>query len=292
MLESLLWIDGAFLAPADGRVSVEDRGFTLADGIYEVIRVYGGVPFLLEEHLDRWDRSAAGILIDDPRPRAERRALLHELLRRSGLEEATLYGQLTRGAAPRNHLFPPPGTKPTELWIAKPAPVYPDSWREQGIALRSHPDQRWALCCHKTIALLPNCLAKERARRDGCQEALLVEASGIVTECGASNAYCILDGELRTHPCTERILPGITRQPVLELARAAGLPVREEAVTLDQFRRAEEAFITSTTVEVMPATRLDGAPIGPGVVGPWTRRLMADLRAMVVQATTEATRAA
>lgn len=278
----LAWIDGEFLPSADARVSVDDRGLLFADGIYEVVRVYDGAPFLLDAHLARWERSAAGILLDDPRTRDERRAVLGELLRRSGLREATLYGQLTRGAAPRAHAFPPAGTPPTEFWVAKPFKPNPPEWRADGIALASHPDERWAHCEWKTVALLPNCLAKEAARRAGAQEALLVAADGVVTECSASNAYCIAGGVLRTHPVAPRILKGITRGPILELARGLGLAVEERAPTLDEFRAADEAFISSTTLEAMPATRLDGAPIGDGRPGPWTRKLMhafADLAA-------------
>ncbi len=276
MAQDLLWLNGLVSPISDGRINVEDRGFLFSDGIYEVVLFYNGRPFMLSEHLDRWESSAAGIMLDSPGTRAQREQRILELVAQSGHANAMVYGQLTRGAARRNHLFPDEATTPpTELWFVRPAPVYAADMRENGVALKSHPDERWAQCQYKTIGLLPNCLAKERARRAGCFEALLVRENGVVTECSASNAYCVRDGVIFTHPLTNRILPGITRMAILATAKSIGLEVREQAVTLDEFRSADEAFISSSTMEVMPATRLDGGSIADGRVGAVTRRLMA-----------------
>jgi len=284
MPRELLWLNGRITPLDEARISPEDRGFLFADGIYEVIRFYGGRPFLLREHLERWERSARGILLDSPGTPEERAERIRGLVDEADFGDCYAYGQLTRGAAPRNHAFPE-DPRPTELWVIRPAKGYPPECKELGVSLLPHPDERWARCDLKTVSLLPNCLAKERARRAGCFEALLYREDGTVTECAATNACCVRGGVVWTHPLTNRILPGITRAPVLRLAREAGIEVREEAVTLDEFRAADEAFLTSTTMEVMPVTRLEATPIGDGRVGPVTRRLMALMRGFVEEST-------
>lgn len=278
MPQDLLWLDGNITRIEDGRVSVEDRGFNFSDGIYEVILACNGRPFMLREHLERWEFSAAGIMLASPGTLAEREARILDLLERSGHRSAAIYGQLTRGSARRNHLFPDEATTPpTELWWVRPAPVYASELRANGVTAISHPDERWLHCQYKTIGLLANVLAKERAKRAGAWEAILYREDGTVTESAVSNAWCVRQGTLYTHPLTPRILGGMTRKAVLALAAEFGMPVREEAVTLDQFRKADEAFVSSTTIGVMPVTKLDGAPIGTGRPGPITVRLMNEL---------------
>jgi len=277
MAANLLWLNGEIMPIDEGRIGVEDRGFLFSDGIYEVVAFYDGRPFMMREHLERWEYSARGIMLESPGTLDERMARIADLVERSGHRNAMAYGQLTRGCATRNHLFPAAGTPATELWFVRPAPKYAPEFKEQGVALASQPDDRWAHCEYKTISLLPNCLAKERAKRAGAFEALL-HRDGVVTECSSSNAWCVRDGVVFTHPISPRILCGITRMAIVETAKAIGVEVRERAVGVAEFRDAEEAFISSTTMEVMPATRLDNAPIGDGRVGPVTRRLMAALR--------------
>ncbi|MBI5153817.1 D-amino acid aminotransferase [Candidatus Poribacteria bacterium] len=278
MTARLVWLNGRLVPFADARVSIEDRGFQFADGIYEVVRFYSGRPFGLDEHLARWERSAEGILLEAPGTRAERAARVCEVAEANHLFDCYVYGQLTRGAAPRAHLFPCHEHVPaTELWYAMPARGHAAGLYEDGVGLLAHPDERWARCDCKTISLLPNVLAKERARRAGCFEALFYREDGTVTECSSSNACCICDGALWTHPLTNRILAGVTRTAILECARAFGLEVREEAVPLSDFRAASEAFISSTTMEIMPVTRINGAPVGSGRVGQRTRELMSAL---------------
>jgi D-alanine transaminase len=283
MAKDLLWLNGTVTAIEDGRVPIEDRGLLFSDGIYEVVLFYDGVPFMIREHLDRWSFSAQGIMLDDPRDNHWRESMIRDLVAQSGHRNAAVYGQMTRGTARRNHLFPDPATTtPNEFWFVRAAPVHKAEHYENGVALLSHPDERWANCHYKTISLLPNCLAKERARLASCFEALLVREDGIVTECSTSNAYCLRDGVLCTHPRTPRILGGVTRIAILALARELGIPVREQPVHIDDFRAADEAFISSTTMEVMPATRLDGTPIGDGRVGEVTRRLRRALRERIL----------
>src|SRR5690606_23718316 len=174
-----------------------------------------------------------------------RSAMLRDLVAQSGHRDAMVYGQMTRGVSRRNHLFPDPATTPpTEFWFVRPAPRHNAEHYENGVALISHPDERWAHCHYKTISLLPNCLAKERARRAGCFEAVQVRPGGIVTEGTTSNIYCVRKGTLYTHPAGQEILSGITRMAILQLARELEIPVREEAVHIADFRAADEIFLS------------------------------------------------
>jgi D-alanine transaminase len=278
-MNELLWINGHRMPLPAGTVSIEDRGFQFADGIYEVIAFTDQRPVLLEEHLDRFERSAAGLLLEPDITRAERRSVIESLVADSGFREAMVYGQLTRGAARRAHVFPPEGTPATELWYVRALPRQPQECYDRGASAITLPDERWLRCDIKSVSLLPNILAKEKARRAGALEAILHEADGTVTEAAASNVFCVLDGVIRTHPLTSRILPGITRIEVLAAARALGIPLREEAVRLGELRRAEEIFVTSTTMGVMPVTALDGARVGEGLPGPIARALQEHLEA-------------
>lgn len=279
MMRELLWLNGRVLPLSEGRVSIEDRGFQFADGIYEAIRCYDGVPLMLPEHLERFENSARAILIEPPGTAEERADRIRSLVAESGFGDCLLYGQLTRGTSPRKHTFPPRECPPTELWYVRALPAHAPEHFRDGVALLSHTDDRWAHCNIKSLALLPNVLAKERARRAGCFEALLYREDRTVTECAAANAYCVLDGVVRTHPLNNRILPGVTRLMVLDVTREEGVEVCEQAATLEEFAAAPEAFISSTTMEIMPVTRLDGAPIGDGRPGPVTRHLMGKVNA-------------
>lgn len=283
MTRDLLWLNGRTMPIEDGRISIEDRGFNFSDGIYEVCRFYGGRPFMLREHLERWEFSARGLMMEMPGTLEERAALILDLVEQSGHRDAMVYGQLTRGTSTRNHLFPPASVPPNELWFVRPAPQHDAAHYHNGVKLVSHPDERWKHCQYKTISLLPNVLAKERARREGGYEALLFNERGIVTECSASNAYCIRGGTLYTHPLAPEILGGITRQAIFAAADAEGIPVAEQAQTLEQFKSADEVFISSTTMELMPVTQIDDVRVGDGRVGPLTQRLHAAFRERVAR---------
>jgi D-alanine transaminase len=206
-------------------------------------------------------------------PEGGLRALALELLARNGLSgsEATVYLQLTRGAAPRTHHFPPPGTRPT-LYLSASDFVPPWEARSQGMKAITHPDVRWSRCNIKSINLLPNTLAKQRAREAGAAEAVLVR-DGVLTEGASTTVFAVLDGALCTHPNGPHILPGITRDVVLALARAAGIPVHERPVRLEERERLQELFVASTTLDLAPVVALDGLPVGMGRPGPVTRAL-------------------
>lgn len=274
-MSPLAYVNGEFVPLDRAVVSVEDRGFLFADGVYEVIRVYDGKPFRLEDHLRRLQASAEAIELPLPAPVDEIGRLAQEVLARNGHREATIYIQVTRGPAPRNHLFPEHPRPTLVIWSREfhgPAP----EMVERGVAAITVPDTRWAYCAVKTVGLLPNVLARQRAHRQGAYEAIFVR-DGVVTEATASNVFAVLDGVVYTYP-VDNILPGVTRSVVLELLARRGVPVREEGVPLPRFREAAEIFLTGTTTEVCGVVRLDGQPVGDGRVGPVTRQLQEDFR--------------
>ncbi len=269
-----VYLNGQYLPYEQASIPVEDRSFLFADGIYEVIRVYGGRPFTLKEHLARLARSAREIKLPEP-DLAEIEAVALELIARNNLSEATIYIQLSRGAyTPRAHAFPAGPAKPILLVLARPVSVSADQ-RSTGVAAVTCPDQRWARCDIKSVALLPNILAKQVAAEAGAYEAILVK-DGYAIEGSSSNFFAVLDGEIRTYPKCNYILGGITREVVLELARKLGYPVREEGIRLDELSRITEAWVTSTTSEVMPIVKIDNKPVGEGTVGPVAKALQAE----------------
>ncbi|HXG62760.1 MAG TPA: D-amino acid aminotransferase [Planctomycetota bacterium] len=267
-----LYLNGSLLPLEEGRVSVEDRGFQFGDGVYEVIRVYNGRPFRLDAHLARLERSLEGVRIPPPEPLPRLAEICRQVL--GSLKEATIYLQITRGAAPRAHAFPS-GIRPTVLAYARPLQPAPES---KTYTLRSVPDDRWGRCHLKTICLLPNILARQKAVESGCDEGLFVRDDGSVTEGTASNAFFVFKNVLRTHPADSRILNGITREIALFLARRLDISVEERPVKLPEARQADEIFMTGTTAEIMPVTALDGKPLAPG---PVTARLRAAFRELV-----------
>lgn len=255
---------------SEGRLPVEDRATQFSDAIYEVICAYDGVPVLMEEHLDRWERSAKGLRIEQRFDRQTRVEAIRELVRRSEGKRLAIYGQLSRGTAPRLHPFPK-AAEPNEFWYARSIPMPKHEHYDYGLAAITQPDERWARCWIKTTSLLANCLAKQAAFEKGAIEAILYLEDGTVTEATAANVYAIKDGVIHTHPSNTRILTGIKRGLVLDIARKAGIEVREEAFHLDFLRAADEIFVTSTTLNAMPVTKLDEAIVGNGEVGPVSR---------------------
>lgn len=283
---STVYLNGTFLPRVEARVSVDDRGFLFGDGVYEVTRAREGRLFEAARHFARLARGLDGIGLAwppglDP---AALTALSERLLRENDLlaGDATVYLQFTRGAAERRHAFPPPDTRPT-VFLATQRLVVPDELRARGASVTAVPDLRWGRCDLKTINLLPNVLAKQRAVSAGAFEAMLVR-DGVVTEGASSNIFAVLDGVLRTHPATERILAGITRTVVLELANEIGLAVREEPVTWPELERASEVLVTATTADVMPVVDVDKRPVSTGRPGPVGHALHAALRARMARA--------
>ncbi|GBD41697.1 D-alanine aminotransferase [bacterium HR39] len=267
------WVDGRFVRLGEPAVGLEDRGYQFGDGVYEMVKVVEGIARDLDRHLARLERSLAEIRLAPPPRRDLLRAVAAELLRRNPLRLATLYIQVTRGEAPRAHPFPK-GVHPRTVMVVRRLVPPSERDRAEGVAVLTAPEIRWARRDIKTVNLLANVLARQRAAEAGCREAVFVEADGTVTEASAANLFIVDEaGVLRTHPADERILPGITRAVVLELARAHGLPVEERAFTLEELLRAREAFLTGTTSFVLPVATVDGRVIGNGRPGEVTRTL-------------------
>ncbi|PDO10085.1 MAG: D-amino-acid transaminase [Candidatus Reconcilbacillus cellulovorans] len=254
----------------DVRISPLDRGYYFGDGVYEVIRVYAGRLFEADAHFRRLARSAEGIGLKPPIATNELRGLIDRLLALDGVTDGTVYLQMTRGVAPRTHAFPS-AAEPVVVGWADPY-ERPVAAMEQGVRVVTVADIRWLRCDLKTLNLLPNVLARQQAVERGAAEAVL-HRDGVVTEASAANVMIVKNGIIRTHPADHRILRGVTRDVVLRLACELGIAVEETPFTVDELYAADEAFLTGTTVEIMPIVEADGRPIGDGRPGPVVRRL-------------------
>jgi D-alanine transaminase len=266
----VVYLNGSYLPAERANLSALDRGFVFGDGVYEVWRVVNGRLFEAERHRERLERGLRELRIG-PADAADAdglRTIAERLLRENDLLDghATFYVQVTRGSAPRTHKFPPAGTRPT-IFAYTGALGSLEQDRRTGARAVTSPDVRWLRCDLKTIQLLPNVLAKQAAVEAGAFEAIFVR-DGIATEGTHSNLFAVLNGELRTHPANNLVLPGVTREVVLELARELGIPAREEAVTEAELRQVEELFFTGTTTDVLPVVRVDDFTIGHGRPGP------------------------
>lgn len=267
------YVDGRFLPLAARAIAIEDRGLQFAHGVYEVIKAIDGRLIDLERHLDRLERSLAAIATPLPMARGPLALLLEELLRRNRLRDAAVYLQVSAGVAPRNHAWPA-GLRPSLVATVRPARFPTEQEMARGVSVITLPDERWARCDIKSIALLPNALAKQKAAAAGCREAWLVDRDGCVTEGASSNAWIVdAHGTLVTRPLGPAILGGVTRSVLLELARADGIPVAERPFRLEEAQAAREAFLTSTTSLVLPVTEIDGRPVANGRPGSLTSRL-------------------
>jgi D-alanine transaminase len=275
----LVYLNGEYLPRAEARVPIDDRGFLFADGVYEVIRIYDGRPFLFEDHIARLGNGLRALRIKGVDLDAFS-AVAERLIAENGLQtgDASLYLQVTRGAAPRAHQFPPPDVAPTVFASAQRFEQHPPTYFEQGVSAITVPDSRWARCDIKSISLLPNVLANQQAHERGAFEALFVR-DGIVLEGSHSNLFMVFDDGLVTYPASNYILAGITRRYVLGLAQQLGIPAREGLVPIDRLLEADELFLSGTTTEIMPVVRVDGRSIGSGSPGPQTRRLQEAFRA-------------
>lgn len=259
------FFNGSFVSAAEANLNIEDRGTIFGDGVYEVIRIYKGRLFQADEHLDRYFQSAAGIEITLPYDRAELVRLMNELVQKSGVEHGTLYMQLTRGVAKRAHNFPE-GCKPTFFMIAREMPPIPREVYEKGVQVMLHPDERWKRCDIKTINLLSNVLAKEKALRQGYFDAIFYSERGI-TEATSSSVLAVIDGVLTTAPQGCWVLPGITRDTVIRLAGEQGIEVSQRFIGKEELFEAEEVFLTSTRIDIVPVVGIDKKVIADGKPG-------------------------
>jgi len=268
-----VYLNGAFVAPEAAQVSAFDRGFVFGDGVYEVIPVYGGRAFRLAHHLQRLEASLAAIGLGNPRTPAQWRAIFEELIRTQGGGDQSIYLQVTRGVAARDHAFPK-DTQPTVFAFSQPLKPPDAAQLADGIAAITAPDNRWLRCDIKAIALLPNVLLRQQAQARGGAEAILIR-DGFLTEGAASNIFVVRAGRLFTPPRGPFILPGITRDLILELARAHDVGCEESAVSAAELLSADEIWMTSSSKEILPITRLDDRPVGGGKPGPMQARFRA-----------------
>lgn len=277
----MLYLNGSFLPLSEGRVPVEDRGFELGDGVYEVVKVMNGRLVWPDDHLQRLGRSLAAITLTDAIAGHKLEEVLPELVARSGVEHGWVYLQVTRGVAGREFEFPA-SPHPTVLAYARVHPAPAVAKILGGIGLHPVEDIRWARCDIKSTNLLAAVLAKEEARSAGAHEALFVAPDGTVREGGSSNVFAVVEGVLRTHPLSNRILGGITRLYTLRLARAAGYQVEERAFTLaevtSQAGAGCEVFTSSTTKDTLPVVKIGSETIGDGRPGPVTLALLDMMR--------------
>ncbi len=270
---SQVYLDGRFLPPDQAKVSVFDRGFIFGDGVYEVIPVFGGRLFRLPHHLARLEASLAAIRVRNPRTAGEWSDIFTRLMAEHGKQDQSIYLQVTRGVAPRDHAFPS-NAVPTVFAYAQPLKYPPPEQLSEGVAAITTADIRWQRCDIKAIALLANALLRQQAIEQGAAEAILVR-DGVVTEGAASNIFIVKNGRLVTPPKGPFILPGITRDLVVEIARAKGIPCDELPVKTETLSSADEVWLTSSTKEILPITRVDGRAVGDGKPGPMHARLFA-----------------
>jgi D-alanine transaminase len=270
---STAYLNGTFLPLDQAQVSVMDRGFLFGDGIYEVIPVYNGKLFRLAQHLGRLQNSLDGVRIGNPLSDTEWTAVLTELVARNADSEQAVYLQVTRGAAARrDHAFPA-DTRPTVFAMSTPAPAVSSIASEAGIKAITLPDIRWQQCDIKAITLLPNVLLRQQAVDAETAEAILIR-NGYATEGAASNIFIVHNGVLVTPPKGPSLLPGITRDLVLELAAANGIPFREAGITEQTLGQAEEIWVTSSTREISPVTHLNDRIVANGKPGPLWQRMI------------------
>ncbi|HJF32305.1 MAG TPA: D-amino-acid transaminase [Sporosarcina psychrophila] len=268
---TVYFVDGRFTERDGLNISIDDRGYYFGDGVYEVIKVYDGELYTAEEHINRLFQSAAKIKMSIPYAEVQLMEIARELVATNNILIGHVYIQVTRGSAPRLHQFPNPAVSPvvTAYAINNPRPI---AGMEKGVAVKSVEDVRWLRCDIKSLNLLGNVLAKQEAQEAGCIEALL-HRDGIVTEGSASNMFGVKDGTVYTHPVTNLILNGITRQVILGLCSEQGIPLIEKSFTLEEAFEMDEFFLTSTTSEVTPVISIDGRSLGTGVPGSVTKKI-------------------
>ena len=268
-MSRIAYVNGRYLPRSDAAVHIEDRGYQFADGVYEVCEVRGGRFIDERRHMERLLRSLGELLIPLPMPLSSLSIVMHEVVRRNGVRDGIVYLQITRGVAKRDHAFPPAGTKPAVVITANRIdPAKTEQLATDGIAVITLPDNRWDRVDIKSIALLPNVMAKQQAREQGAREAWYVAADGTVTEGSSSNAWIVTrDNEVVTRQADNAILKGITRTVLLEVLKSQDLTLTERPFTVEEAQGAREAFITSASQVVMPVVRIDGRPVGNGAPG-------------------------
>jgi D-alanine transaminase len=265
----IAYVNGRYVPHAQAMVHVEDRGYQFADAVYEVCEVARGYVIDMTRHLDRLDRSLRELRIAWPMHRSALRTVLREVIRRNGIVNGMVYLQVSRGVAPRDHVFPPASVRPAMVVTAKRIdPAVAARRAANGVKIITVPESRWERVDIKTVGLLPNTLAKQKAKEEGAQEAWFVDPDDTVKEGGSTNAWIVTpEGALVTRPADFGILRGITRATVMDVAKKLGLTVEERPFSVEEAKAAREAFITSATSLVMPVVEIDGRPVANGHPG-------------------------
>jgi D-alanine transaminase len=271
MAEMTVFLSGKLLPIEQATVSVLDRGFIFGDGVYELVPVYSRVPFRLEEHLARLERSVGEAKIRNPYSRAQWRSHIYQLIDAQPFDDQGIYFQVTRGVAKRDHAFPK-NVEPTVFMMSNPLVNPPPEQVEKGASAVSAQDNRWLRCDIKSISLIGNCLLRQLSAEAGGAETILFRG-GILTEASASNVFTVKHGVIQSPPKTNLILPGITYDVVVELARANGLALEFRDIPEADVRAADEIWVTSSSKEVLAIVELDGKRVGDGRPGPSFRRM-------------------
>ncbi len=269
---STVYLNDSFLTLNEARVPVLDRGFIFGDGVYEVIPVYNGNAFRLTHHLQRLQNSLEAIRLRNPYSMENWEKLIIQLIEKNAAEDLSVYLQLTRGVAPRDHGFPNAAIKATVFMMATPLKPIPESIRQSGIKAITLTDNRWLNCHIKAISLLPNILLRQQALDHGAQEAILLR-DGEATEGAASNLFIVQQGCIITPAKGPLLLPGITRDLILELAHKESLCIKEQPVSEAQLLAAEEIWLTSSTKEILPVCSLNEKTVGEGTPGPCWKQM-------------------
>jgi D-alanine transaminase len=272
-MSRIAYVAGQYLPHRQAAVHIEDRGFQFADGVYEVISVTGGHLVDEERHLVRLRRSLAELRIAPPMGDAALKIVIREVVRRNGVDTGIVYLQATRGAAPREHAFPK-SAKPTLVVTSRRVRPPDPKLGQDGIAVITIPDIRWQRCDIKSVALIPNVLGKQQAREAGAYEAWQVGGDGTVTEGTSTNAWIVTaDNSVVTRAADSAILNGVTRLAVFDILAREGYRLVERPFTVAEAKEAREAFLTSTTADLLPVVRIDGEPVGEGGPGPLSLKL-------------------
>ncbi|MEO8143809.1 MAG: D-amino acid aminotransferase [Betaproteobacteria bacterium] len=269
----MVFLNGKFMPVEEARVPVLDRGFIFGDGVYELIPVYSRVPFRMDEHLARLERSLDAVRIRNPYGRAEWRDIILQLVAKQSFEDQGVYFQVTRGVAKRDHAFPKDAV-PTVFIMSNPLINPPRELVERGAAAVTAVDDRWQHCDIKSISLIGNCLLRQVSADVGAVETILFR-TGMLTEASASNVFVVRAGVILSPPKSNLILPGITYDVIAEIAQAAGLPLEYRDVTEAEVRGGDEIWVTSSSKEVLAIVTLDGKPVAGGTPGPVFRRIHA-----------------
>ncbi|MDH4120091.1 MAG: D-amino acid aminotransferase [Deltaproteobacteria bacterium] len=267
----IVYLNGKYLPVEQANVNVLDRGFIFGDGIYEVLPAYDSKPFRVADHLARMGRSLEGVMIANPLTPAQWEAVFHQLIEANGGGDLSIYIQISRGVAKRDHVFPANVT-PTVLVVCTPLAPPPAAWRETGMKCALREDIRWQRCDIKSISLLGNLLMRHQATLEGANETILVR-DGFLTEGSSSNVFVVKNGKAATPPKNNLILSGITREVTVELAPTLGIPCEERAVSQQELLSADEIWVASSFREVAPVCWLDGKKVGNGLPGPLWKKI-------------------